>query len=83
LADTLEGVITQQLLPRADRKGRVAAVEVLIATPAVKNLIREGKTHQIVSSMQTGARYGMQTMDMALRQLVTRGVITDRELNNG
>jgi twitching motility protein PilT len=83
LADTLEGVITQQLLPRADRKGRVAAVEVLIATPAVKNLIREGKTHQIVSSMQTGARYGMQTMDMALRQLVTRGVIADRELNNG
>ncbi|MBC7326478.1 MAG: type IV pilus twitching motility protein PilT [Moorella sp. (in: Bacteria)] len=83
LADTLEGVITQQLLPRADRKGRVAAVEVLIATPAVKNLIREGKTHQIVSSMQTGGRYGMQTMEMALRQLVTRGVIADRELNNG
>lgn len=83
LADTLEGVITQQLLPRADRKGRVAAVEVLIATPAVKNLIREGKTHQIVSSMQTGARYGMQTMEMALRQLVTRGLIIDEGSNIG
>ncbi|MDN5327224.1 MAG: twitching motility protein PilT [Moorella sp. (in: firmicutes)] len=83
LADTLEGVITQQLLPRADRKGRVAAVEVLIATPAVKNLIREGKTHQIVSSMQTGARYGMQTMEMALRQLITRGVIFEEGLNIG
>ncbi|WP_258359261.1 type IV pilus twitching motility protein PilT [Moorella sulfitireducens (nom. illeg.)] len=83
LADTLEGVITQQLLPRADRKGLVAAVEVLIATPAVKNLIREGKTHQIVSIMQTGARYGMQTMDMALRQLLNSGVIFARELNYG
>ncbi|MGI9860045.1 type IV pilus twitching motility protein PilT [Moorella naiadis] len=75
LADTLEGVITQQLLPRVDRVGRVAAVESLIATPAVRNLIREGKTHQLVSSLQTGARYGMQTMDAALRQLVERGVI--------
>jgi len=75
LADTLEGVITQQLLPRADREGRVAAVESLIATPAVKNLIREGKTHQIISSLQTGARYGMQTMEAALRLLVDQGAI--------
>ncbi|BCV21814.1 type IV pilus twitching motility protein PilT [Moorella sp. Hama-1] len=81
LADTLEGVITQQLLPRADRAGRVAAVEILIATPAVRNLIREGKTHQIISSMQTGARYGMQTMDAALRQLTVEGVIAGAALN--
>lgn len=83
LADTLAGVITQRLIPRVDRKGRVAAVEVLIATPAVKNLIREGKTHQIISSMQTGARYGMQTMEMALRQLASRGLIGESELNFG
>ncbi len=83
LADTLEGVITQQLWLRADRTGRVAAVEVLAATPAVKNLIREGKTHQIISSIQTGGRYGMQTMEMALRQLVARGIIADSELNIG
>ncbi|MDN5346858.1 MAG: twitching motility protein PilT [Clostridia bacterium] len=75
LADTLAGVITQQLLPRADGKGRVAAVEVLIATPAVRNLIREGKTHQIVSAMQTGGRFGMQTMEMSLKQLSARGII--------
>jgi len=82
LADTLAGVITQQLLPRADRKGRVAAVEVLVATSAVKNLIREGKTHQIISSMQTGARYGMQTMEMALRQLIKNGLLNPEILNN-
>lgn len=76
LADTLVGVITQRLLPRVDRPGRVAAVEILIATPAVKNLIREGKTHQIVSLMQTGGRYGMQTMEMALKQLESRGIIS-------
>ncbi|ADL08658.1 type IV pilus twitching motility protein PilT [Thermosediminibacter oceani] len=75
LSDTLAGVITQQLLPRADGKGRVVAVEVLIATPAVRNLIREGKTHQIVSLMQTGGRFGMQTMEMSLRQLREKGLI--------
>ncbi|WP_170240329.1 type IV pilus twitching motility protein PilT [Thermosediminibacter litoriperuensis] len=75
LADTLTGVITQQLLPRADGKGRVVAVEILIATPAVRNLIREGKTHQIVSLMQTGSRFGMQTMEMSLRQLREKGII--------
>jgi twitching motility protein PilT len=75
LADTLAGVITQQLLPRTDGKGRVVAAEILIATPAVRNLIREGKTHQIVSLMQTGSRFGMQTMEMSLRRLGETGII--------
>ncbi|MQL52136.1 PilT/PilU family type 4a pilus ATPase [Desulfofundulus thermobenzoicus] len=79
LAGALEGVIAQQLLPRRDRPGRVAALEILAATPAIRNLIREGKTHQIVSQLQTGARYGMQTLDMALRNLVRAGVIGREE----
>ncbi|SHJ08751.1 type IV pilus twitching motility protein PilT [Desulfofundulus thermosubterraneus] len=79
LAGALEGVIAQQLLPRRDRPGRVAALEILVATPAIRNLIREGKTHQIVSQLQTGARYGMQTLDMALRNLVRAGVIGREE----
>jgi twitching motility protein PilT len=80
LADTLVGVITQQLLPRADGQGRVVAVEVLIATPAVRNLIREGKTHQIISVMQTGGRFGMQTMEMALTNLAARGIINPERI---
>ncbi|MDQ0286521.1 twitching motility protein PilT [Desulfofundulus luciae] len=79
LANALEGVIAQQLLPRRDRPGRVAALEILVATPAIRNLIREGKTHQIISHLQTGARYGMQTLDMALRNLVRTGVIGREE----
>lgn len=80
LADTLVGVITQQLLPRADGQGRVVAVEVLIATPAVRNLIREGKTHQIISVMQMGGRFGMQTMEMALTNLAARGIINPERI---
>ena len=76
LAVALQGIVTQQLLPTADGSGRVAACEVLIPTPAVRNLIREGKTHQIYSTMQTGAQSGMQTMDAALSQLVREGRIT-------
>ena len=75
----LQGIVTQQLLPTADGKGRVVACEVLVPTPAVRNLIREGKTHQIYSVLQTGAQYGMQTMDAALAQLVRDGQIS-REL---
>jgi twitching motility protein PilT len=78
LAVTLQGVITQQLLPTADGQGRVVACEVMIPTPAVRNLIREGKTHQIVSAMQTGAAAGMQTMDAALATLVRQGKITQK-----
>src|SRR4051794_34715021 len=76
LAVALQGVITQQLLPTADGSSRVAACEVLVPTPAVRNLIREGKTHQIYSTMQTGSQSGMQTMDAALATLVREGQIT-------
>jgi twitching motility protein PilT len=78
LSVALQGVITQQLLPTADGAGRVAACEVMIPTPAVRNLIREGKTHQIPSAMQTGSSSGMQTMDAALATLVRQGKITQR-----
>jgi len=76
LSTTLMGVVTQQLLATRDGKGRVVAVEVLVPTPAVRNLIREAKTHQIYSVMQTGSQHGMQTMDAALADLVRRGVIS-------
>jgi twitching motility protein PilT len=79
LSTTLVGVCTQQLLPTRDGRGRVVACELLIPTPAVRNLIREGKTHQIYSVMQTGNKYGMVTMDAALADLVRRGLIS-REL---
>ena len=79
LSTALMGVVTQQLLPTRGGKGRVVAAEVLIPTPAVRNLIREGKTHDIYSVMQTGSQHGMQTMDSSLVDLVRRGVIT-REL---
>ena len=79
LSVSLQGVLTQQLLPTADGAGRVVAVEALIPTAAVRNLIREGKTHQVYSTMQTGAGHGMQTMDAALAELVRKGKIS-REL---
>ena len=78
LSTTLQGVVTQQLIPTADGRGRAVACEVLVTTPAVRNLIREGKTHQIYSSMQAGGRYGMQTMDMSLAQHVQSGRITQQ-----
>jgi twitching motility protein PilT len=76
LSVSLQGILTQQLLPTADGAGRCVAVEALVPTPAVRNLIREGKTHQIYSSMQTGGAHGMQTMDYALAELVRKGKIT-------
>lgn len=76
LASTLQGVVTQQLLPRARTRGRAVACEVLVTTPAVRNLIREGKNHQIYSAMQAGGQYGMQTMDASLGALVRDGVIS-------
>jgi len=79
LASSLNGVISQQLLPRADGSSRVAALEILIATAAVKNIIREGKTHQIVSAMQTGAKYGMVIMNNYLVDLYQRGLIEFEE----
>ena len=75
LADCLLGICCQRLLPRCDRAGRAAAFEVLVATPAMRNLIREGRTHQLQSYLQTGARYGMQTMEDAVKALQLRGII--------
>ncbi len=79
LSIALQGIITQQLLPTADGQGRVVACEVLVPTPGIRNLIREGKTHQIPSAVQTGMSHGMQTMDAALAGLVRQSKIS-REL---
>jgi twitching motility protein PilT len=76
LAAALQGVVTQQLIPKPNGQGRALCAEVLVATPAVRNLIREGKTHQIYSSMQAGGRYGMVTMDQSLAALVRAGQIS-------
>lgn len=76
LSLTLQGIISQQLIPRRDGTGRVVALEILTATPAVRNLIREGKSHQILSIIQTGARNGMQSMDSSLKGLYASGAIT-------
>jgi twitching motility protein PilT len=76
LSIALQGIVTQQLLPTADGAARVVATEVLIPTPAIRNLIREGKTHQIYSALQTSGSLGMQTMDSHLAQLVRMGKIT-------
>lgn len=76
LSSVLEGVISQQLIPRADGAGRVGAYEVMITTPAIKNLIREGKSHQIQTSIQTGVKFGMQTMDQSIIDLYRKGLIS-------
>jgi len=76
LAGALQGIVAQQLCRTVDGKGRVVTAEVLVATPAIRNLIREGKTHQIYSAMQAGAKFGMQTMDQHLAELVKKGRIT-------
>ncbi len=76
LAIGLQGIVTQTLVPTADGMGRCVAAEVLVPTPGVRNLIREGKTHQIYSLIQTGASHGMQTMDAALAGLVRAGRIS-------
>lgn len=75
LADTLRGVVAQRLLPMKDQSGRVVACEVLVGTPAIKNLVREGKTHQIPGAMETGSQFGMQTFDQALKELASMGLI--------
>jgi twitching motility protein PilT len=76
LSIALQGIVTQQLLPTADGASRACACEVLVPTPAIRNLIREGKTHQIYSALQTSGGFGMQTMDSHLAQLVRAGTIT-------
>ena len=76
LASALQGVVCQQLVKTVDGTGRAVATEVLVATPAIRNLIREGKTHQVYSSLQAGAQFGMVTMDSSLAELVRRGRIS-------
>lgn len=75
-ANVIRGIISQTLLPRKDGRGRLAAMEVLIATPAVKNMIRDGKSHQVASLVQTGSQYGMQTLDQCLAGLLRRDLIS-------
>jgi twitching motility protein PilT len=75
LAFVLEGVITQALLPRADGGGRVPAAEVMVATSAMRSMIREEKAHQIYSAMQAGKKHGMQTMNDSLYDLYMKGTV--------
>ena len=73
LSEALQGVVSQILLPTKDKKGRVAAMEIMVATVAIRNLIREGKTHQMPSTIQTGTQLGMQSLEQALKTLVMSG----------
>jgi twitching motility protein PilT len=82
LSLVLEGVLSQILLRRATGRGRVAAVEIMIGTDAIRNLIRDGKTEQIPTYMQTGGQYGMQTMDQALQDLIKSRVVTLEEASS-
>jgi len=79
LAGALAGIVSQQLIPLARGKGRAVAAEILVATPAVRNLVREGKTHQIYTSMQAGGKFGMQVMDQHLAQLVKDGTVNHED----
>jgi twitching motility protein PilT len=76
LASALQGICTQQLIPTRDGRGRTIGCEVMVATPAIRNLVREGKVHQIYSMLQAGGKHGMVTMDMSLAQLVRSGKIS-------
>ncbi len=79
LSTSLRGVVSQQLIPRADKRGRVAALEILINTPAVANLIRQGKLDQLENAMQSGAATGMRLMDSAIQSLLEERLITGKE----
>ena len=79
VADGLRAVVAQTLFKRIDKKGRVAALEIMIANPAVRNLIREAKSHQLPSMMQTGKKYGMQTLDDAILEHLKKGRISPPE----
>jgi twitching motility protein PilT len=74
----VRGVVSQQLIPVKDKAGRVAALEILVNTPAVANLIRQGKLDQLENTMQSGAQLGMRTMDSAIQELFDKGVISGR-----
>jgi len=79
VSESLRGVLSQQLVPRADGSGRVLALELLVNTPAVANCIREGKTFMLPGVMQTGKNVGMITMDESLRRLYVEGIISREE----
>jgi twitching motility protein PilT len=79
LANSLQGIVTQTLLPRADGSGRACALEILLLDDAIRNLIRQGKIEQVYSYMQTGTRRGMQTMEQSLMELVQRRLVTTHE----
>ncbi len=79
LSETIEGIVSQRLLPTADGLSRIAATEIMIATPAIRNMIRDSKTYQIPSAIQTGGKLGMQTMDHCLKDLYRRRLITYEE----
>ena len=79
LSTSLRGVVSQQLIPRVGQPGRVAALEILVNTPAVANLIRQGKMDQLENTMQSGSAHGMRTMDMAIQQLLEARAISGRE----
>jgi len=79
LSNNLQAILCQQLIPRSNQPGRVCALEIMRASPAIRNLIREAKAHQITSMIQTSANMGMQTMDQCLRDLYVRGVISFEE----
>jgi twitching motility protein PilT len=78
LSTSLRGVISQQLIPKAGKAGRVAAHEILVNTPAVANLIRQGKLDQLENAMQSGAAHGMRLMDSAIQELLEKGIISGR-----
>ncbi|HKT71382.1 MAG TPA: PilT/PilU family type 4a pilus ATPase [Steroidobacteraceae bacterium] len=79
LSTSLRGVVSQQLLQRADKQGRVAALEILVNTPAASNLIRQGKLDQLENTMQAGGQFGMRTMDTAIQQLLDQRQVTGKE----
>jgi twitching motility protein PilT len=82
LSESLRGIVAQALLPSADGDGRVPVVEILVNVPAVANLIREGKTHQIHSVMQTGRSFGMLTFETAINELIRNGALSKEVGNN-
>ncbi len=80
LSATLQAVISQTLVKRRDRRGRVPVVEIMIGTPAIRNLIREGKISQIPSMMEAGQKFGMQTMAMSLKKLISKGIVKPKDV---
>jgi twitching motility protein PilT len=80
LSESIAGIVTQALFKRRDNRGRVAAFEIMLATPAIRNLIRENKVAQMPSIMQTSKALGMMTMEAAVKELVARNLVTTEEV---